>query len=38
MRKARCKSPFLAHQLLLFFALARYRVVKIAGSYSMVAL
>jgi hypothetical protein len=28
--KAHCKSPFLAHQLSVFFALARYRVVKIA--------
>jgi hypothetical protein len=30
--EARCKSPFLAHQLLVFFAQAKYRVVKIACS------
>jgi hypothetical protein len=30
------KSPFLAHQLSLFFASARYRVVKITRSYSEV--
>jgi hypothetical protein len=36
--KAHCKSPFLVHQLSLFFALARYRVVKIACSYSEVVL
>jgi hypothetical protein len=36
--KARCKSPFLACQLLLFFAPTRYRVVKIARSYSEMAL
>jgi hypothetical protein len=31
--KACCKSPFLACQLSVFFAPARYRVVKIAHSY-----
>jgi hypothetical protein len=30
--KSRYKSPFLAHQLLLFFASARYRVVNITHS------
>jgi hypothetical protein len=30
--KARYKSPFLMHQLLVFFAPTRYRVVKIAHS------
>jgi hypothetical protein len=35
---ARCKSPLLAHQLLVFSATARYRVVKIASSCSMVVL
>jgi hypothetical protein len=32
--KACCKSPFLARQLSVFFALAKYRVVKIACSCS----
>jgi hypothetical protein len=32
------KSPFLERQLSVFFALARYRVVKIACSYSEVVL
>jgi hypothetical protein len=36
--KAHCKSPFLVHQLLVVFALARYRVVKITHSYSEVVL
>jgi hypothetical protein len=36
--KARCKSPFLACQQLVFFAPPRYTVVKIVGSYSDVAL
>jgi hypothetical protein len=38
LRKARYKSPFLAHQLLVFFVPARYRVVKIMCSYSKVVL
>jgi hypothetical protein len=37
-RKACYKSPFLAHQLSVFFVPARYRVVKIARSYSYVVL
>jgi hypothetical protein len=36
--KACCESPFLAHQLSMFLLLARYRVVKIAHSYSEVVL
>jgi hypothetical protein len=36
--KACCNSPFLASQVLLFFAPARYRVVKIARSYSKMVL
>jgi hypothetical protein len=36
--KARCKSSFLAHQLSVFLALTRYRVVKIARSSSEVVL
>jgi hypothetical protein len=32
------KSPFLVHQLLVFFASARYRVAKIACSYSKMVL
>jgi hypothetical protein len=36
--KAQCKSPFLAHQVLMFFATARYRVVKITCSCSEVVL
>jgi hypothetical protein len=36
--KARCKSPFLACQLSVFFAPTRYRVVKSACSYSEVVL
>jgi hypothetical protein len=36
--KARCKSPFLEHQLLVYSALANYRVVKIAHSSSEVVL
>jgi hypothetical protein len=32
--KARYKSPFLVHQLSVFFAPARYKVVKIVRSYS----
>jgi hypothetical protein len=36
--KSWCKSPFLAHQLLVFFAPTRYRVVKITCSCSMVVL
>jgi hypothetical protein len=35
---ARCKSTFLARQLSVFFALARYRLVKIVCSYSEVVL
>jgi hypothetical protein len=35
---ARDKSPFLACQLLMFFAPVRYRVVKIACSYFEVVL
>jgi hypothetical protein len=35
---AHCKSPFLVHQLSVFFTLARYRVVKIACSCSEVVL
>jgi hypothetical protein len=33
-----CKSPFLAYQLSVFFALVRYRVVKIAHCSSEVVL
>jgi hypothetical protein len=36
--KACYKSPFLAHQLSVFFALVRYRVVKTAHSSSKVIL
>jgi hypothetical protein len=36
--KACYKSPYPPHQLLVFFALARYRVVKIVCSYSEVVL
>jgi hypothetical protein len=36
--KAHCKSPYLAHQLLVFFTPIRYRVVKITCSYSEVVL
>jgi hypothetical protein len=36
--KARYKSPFLMHQLSMFFAPARYRVVKITRSCSKVVL
>jgi hypothetical protein len=36
--KVRYKSPFLERQLSVFFALRRYRVVKIARSYFEVAL
>jgi hypothetical protein len=36
--KARCKSHFLAHQLLVFFVPTIYRVVKIACSNSEVVL
>jgi hypothetical protein len=36
--KARCKSPFLERQLSVFFASTKYRVVKIACSYSEVVL
>jgi hypothetical protein len=36
--KARCKSPFLARQLLVFFAPARYRVVRISHFYSEMVL
>jgi hypothetical protein len=36
--KARCKSPYLAHQLSVFSAPARYRVVKITRSNSEVVL
>jgi hypothetical protein len=36
--EARYKFPFLACQLSMFFALARYRVVKIVCSFSMVVL
>jgi hypothetical protein len=36
--KAHYKSPYLAHQLSVFFALARYRVVKIMHSYSEMVL
>jgi hypothetical protein len=36
--KARCKFPFLAHQLSVFFAPVRYRVVKITHSCSEVVL
>jgi hypothetical protein len=36
--KACCKSPFLARQLSVFFAPARYKVVKITCSYSKVVL
>jgi hypothetical protein len=36
--KARYKSPFLACQLLVFFALTRYRVIKIERSSSEVIL
>jgi hypothetical protein len=35
---ARCKSPYLARQLLAFFAPTGYRVVKITSSYSEVVL
>jgi hypothetical protein len=37
-RKARYKSPFLACQLSVFFAPARYRMTKIMRSYSEVVL
>jgi hypothetical protein len=37
-RRACCKSPFLGHQLSVFFAPARYRVVKIVCSCSEVVL
>jgi hypothetical protein len=36
--KVHCKSPLLMHQLSVFFAPARYRMVKIAHSYSEVVL
>jgi hypothetical protein len=36
--KASCKSLFLAHQLLVFFASGRYNVVKSTRSYSRVVL
>jgi hypothetical protein len=36
--KVRCKSPFLVHQLFMFFAPVRYRVVKIVHCYSAVVL
>jgi hypothetical protein len=36
--EAHCKSPFLTRQHSVFFALARYRVVKIMCSYSEVVL
>jgi hypothetical protein len=36
--EASYKSPYLAHQLSMFFAPARYRVVKIMCSYSKVVL
>jgi hypothetical protein len=37
-RKSKLKSPFLVHQLLVFSVLAKYKVVKIAYSYSEVVL
>jgi hypothetical protein len=36
--KARCKSPYLASELSVFFAMTRYRVVKIMYSCSEVVL
>jgi hypothetical protein len=36
--KARCKSPYLACQLLVFLASARYRVIKITHSCSEMVL
>jgi hypothetical protein len=36
--KHAANPPYLAHQLLMFFAPERYRVVKIAHSYSRVVL
>jgi hypothetical protein len=36
--KAHCKSPFMAHQLSVFSAPVRYRVVNITCSYSEVVL
>jgi hypothetical protein len=36
--EAHCKSPCLACELSVFFALTRYRVVKVACSYSEVVL
>jgi hypothetical protein len=36
--KARYKSPFLMHHLVVLFSLARYRVVKITRSYTEVVL
>jgi hypothetical protein len=36
--KACCKSPYLASELLVFFAMTRYRVVKIMRSCSKVVL